>query len=241
VPNIFKIQSVKNIFYFFIIAFVAASCSSTKPVTYSSSANNPTRKQSSSLQFIDNVSIHPESHYDETGSAQPTTNSSYHYNFPNSSGIEKYSLLQFKYAILMDAQVEEMDNQRLLEFMEEWYGVKYHFGGTAKDGIDCSAFVATLMLNVYGVNNLPRMSKDQYDVCKKIKRNDLQEGDLVFFHTYGKHKAVTHVGVYLLNNKFVHASVSGVMISDMGDGYYAAHFVGAARAINVNLKDAARL
>ncbi|HXO76413.1 MAG TPA: NlpC/P60 family protein, partial [Puia sp.] len=60
-------------------------------------------------------------------------------------------------------------------------------------------------------------------------RDQLQEGDLVFFHTLGKRNTVTHVGVYLRNNKFVHASVSGVMISDMTDGYYDKHFVGAGR------------
>jgi len=223
-----------------MIALVASACSSTKPASASSTAQNNSQNKSGSIQFLNNVSIHPESHYDETGNAHPSTSSStYHYDFSNPSGIENYTPLQFKYAILLDASVEEMNNQRLLAFMEEWYGVKYHFGGTAKDGIDCSAFASTLMSNVYGVNNLPRMSKDQYEVCKKIKRDDLQEGDLVFFHTYGKRRTVTHVGVYLRNNKFVHASVSGVMISSMDDGYYAAHFVGAARAINVTLKDAA--
>ncbi|MBS1918549.1 MAG: C40 family peptidase [Bacteroidetes bacterium] len=222
-----------------MVALVASACSSTKPAS-SSSAQNNSPKQSGSIQFLNNVSIHPESHYDETGSAKPSSASSYyHYNFSNPSGIENYSPLQFKYAILLDAAVEEMSNQRLLAFMEEWYGAKYHFGGTAKDGIDCSAFVSTLMSDVYGVNNLPRMSKDQYEACRKIKRDDLQEGDLVFFHTYGKRRTVTHVGVYLRNNKFVHASVSGVMISSMEDGYYASHFVGAARALNTSFKDAA--
>jgi cell wall-associated NlpC family hydrolase len=227
---------VKNLSCLFVIALVVTACSSTKPASSQAVQNNP-QKKSGSLQFINNVAIHPESHYDETGNARPSTSSSsaYHYNFKDPSGIENYSTLQFKYAILLDASVEEMNNERLLAFMDEWYGVKYHFGGTAKDGIDCSAFVSTLMSNVYNVNNLPRMSKDQYEACKKIKRDDLQEGDLVFFHTYGKRKTVTHVGVYLRNNKFVHASVSGVMISSMEDGYYASHFVGAARALNVIL------
>jgi lipoprotein Spr len=117
-----------------------------------------------------------------------------------------------------------MRNEKLLDFMEEWYGVKYHFGGNGKDGIDCSAFVSTLMSSVYGLNNLPRMSKDQYYATPRIGKKELQEGDLVFFHTYGKRKTVTHVGVYLRNNRFVHASISGVMISDMSEGYYAGHF-----------------
>jgi lipoprotein Spr len=143
--------------------------------------------------------------------------------------LEKYSALQFKYAILEDARVEEMNNSKLLDFMESWYGTRYHYGGTTKDGIDCSAFAYSLMLAVYGVTGLPRTAKEQYDATKRISRDDLQEGDLVFFHTLGRRRAVTHVGVYLRNNKFIHASISGVMISDMNDGYYDKHYVGAGR------------
>ena len=54
-----------------------------------------------------------------------------------------------------------------------------------------------------------------------------------FFHTLGRRRAVTHVGVYLRNNKFIHASVSGVMISDLGEGYYEKHFIGAGRVLDI--------
>ncbi|HLY72428.1 MAG TPA: NlpC/P60 family protein, partial [Puia sp.] len=64
----------------------------------------------------------------------------------------------------------------------------------------------------------------------------LREGDLVFFHTYGKKKKkVTHVGVYLCHNKFVHASVSGVMISDLSEGYYSTHFLGGGRSADLSV------
>ena len=88
---------------------------------------------------------------------------------------------------------------------------------TSRDGIDCSAFAFLLLSSVYGVTSLPRTSKEQYEACRHISRDELQEGDLVFFHTLTgkKHRGVTHVGVYLRNNKFIHASVSGVMISDL--------------------------
>jgi cell wall-associated NlpC family hydrolase len=185
---------------------------SVKPVHHAS-GNAPSRSYSNN-QRERNPSLNPSAY-----------NNSYKYP----SRIESYSPLQFKYAILIDAPVEEMDNERLLQFIDEWYGAKYQFGGTAKDGIDCSAFVVTLMSNVYNVNHLPRISKDQYLATPRVSRNNLQEGDLVFFNTYGKRKAITHVGVYLRNDKFVHASISGVMISDMSDGYYATHYIGAGR------------
>jgi len=140
-----------------------------------------------------------------------------------------YEQLQFKYAILTNTPFEELTNQRLLIFMDQWYGAPYHYGGSTKDGIDCSAFVSLLLSDVYNVNHLPRMSHDQYSVSRRIPKRDLREGDLVFFHTLGKGHRVTHVGVYLYNNRFVHASVNGVQISDLGEGYYMHHYVGAGR------------
>jgi lipoprotein Spr len=137
--------------------------------------------------------------------------------------------LQFKYAILLNSRVEELNNQKLLEFMDQWYGTPYRYGGLTKEGVDCSAFTCLLMSTVYGVNTLPRVSSEQFNKSQRISREELQEGDLVFFHTRGKRTRVTHVGVYLRNNKFIHASTSGVAISDLGQGYYASHFVGGGR------------
>lgn len=150
----------------------------------------------------------------------------------SSANMERFSALRFKYAILEDARVEELTNGKLLAFMDEWYGAPYHYGGTTKRGIDCSAFAYSLMAAVYGLTSLPRTSREQYAASRRIRREDLEEGDMVFFHTLGKRRAVTHVGIYLRNNKFVHASISGVMISDMNDGYYDKHYIGAGRVLD---------
>ncbi|HWK07290.1 MAG TPA: C40 family peptidase [Puia sp.] len=223
---------LKNLLYILPLACLATSCSSSRPTT-TRPANPPATTRNttsgSSIQFINNIAINPDTHRDNAGRSITTTTTSNGHAGYASGEIENYPALQFKYAILENATVEEMDNQKLLSFMEYWYGTPYHYGGTTRDGIDCSAFSFLLLSSVYGIAALPRTSKEQYEATRRIPREELQEGDLVFFHTLGKHRTVTHVGVYLRNNKFIHASISGVMISDMNDGYYDKHYVGAGR------------
>lgn len=140
--------------------------------------------------------------------------------------IENGTELQFKYAILLDENVESLNNLVLLEFIEEWFGTRYQYGGSSKSGIDCSAFTCALENNVYG-KIIPRTSREQFDQSQKIPAESLQPGDLVFFNTRG---GVSHVGIYVANNKFVHASTSyGVTISDLNEEYYKRRFVGAGR------------
>jgi lipoprotein Spr len=114
----------------------------------------------------------------------------------------------------------------MFEFIDNWYGTKYQLGGTTKKGIDCSAFSQYLFDDVYGIN-LPRTAREQYKITNRISRTELKEGDLIFFNTRG---GVSHVGVYLQNNKFVHASASeGVAISDIFDSYWVRRFIGVGR------------
>jgi len=221
---------------FFVAFFLLAGCSTIKPRAsrQSASVTNTATSSSGSVQFIENISVTPSGRKDGTGSAvSPVAGNSGSgaTGGASAAGIENYPALQFKFAILENATVEELDNPKLLSFMDYWYGAPYRYGGMSRDGIDCSAFAFLLMSSVYGVATLPRTAKEQYDASRHIRRDELQEGDLVFFHTLGRRRAVTHVGVYLRNNKFIHASVSGVMISDLGDGYYERHYIGAGRIL----------
>lgn len=145
-------------------------------------------------------------------------------------GIELSAPLQFKYAILLDMPVETINDSKLLELIESWYGTKYKYGGETRQGVDCSGFAKAFMSSYYDVT-LTRNSADQYKQCAaKVKKKKLKQGDLVFFKTNGSRGGITHVGVYLCNNKFVHAATStGVMISDLDEDYYKARFVSGGR------------
>lgn len=140
--------------------------------------------------------------------------------------VESASMLQLKYALLLNTEVEEVRNTRMYEFIDDWYGTRYCMGGSSKSCIDCSAFVQTFFAALYAVS-VPRTAREQYKASKRISTTELQEGDLLFFNTRG---GISHVGIYLQNNKFVHASTSGgVMISDMFEPYWVKHLINAGR------------
>lgn len=120
------------------------------------------------------------------------------------------------------------DNAALYETINEWLGVPYKYGGTDRNGIDCSAFVGVVYRKVYGIN-LHRTSNDMLRDVDLIGRSQLHEGDILFF-TNSKGK-VSHVGVYLKDNLFAHSSTSnGVSVSNLNDSYWQKHFYKGGRA-----------
>lgn len=220
-------SSVKNFLGYISLIVVITSCASSKHSAGTGSSASKPVAPVHEPRFLENISIH------SSRTAQPVVNAPELKEEPRLAAarvfareIEKCNPLQFKYAILMDEPVESMTDERLIGFLEEWYGAPYEYGGGSRSGIDCSAFTCVLMDSVYHIN-LPRTAREQYSANTKVKRKDLERGDLIFFNTSG---GISHVGVYLANNKFVHASTSsGVMISDMDDVYFKRRYVGAAR------------
>ncbi len=133
-----------------------------------------------------------------------------------------------KYAEMLGMQPKEIDNTALYAFIDKWYGTDYKMGGCDVNGIDCSGFARKLYSEIYGID-LERTSVDQFKNCQRIKRSkDAVEGDLVFFRIRGKR--ISHVGVYLANDYFVHASTSnGVMISNLNEEYWRKTYAGIGR------------
>jgi lipoprotein Spr len=198
---------------------------------------NGQSKPTQSLKFINSIEITPERvsgdgiDIDETVSGAPLTVS-------KTAGpatatpstlavsIEKCSSLQFKYAMMMETEVETISNLSLYNFIDDWWATRYRYGGTDKKGIDCSAFTGKLAQEVFNIT-LPRTARDQFQVCDMVANDDLQEGDLLFFNTRG---GISHVGLYLGNTYFVHSSTSGgVTISSLTDDYYSKRFLGGGR------------
>ena len=187
------------------------------------------------LKFIDHIEIiptaGPSAAIIEPGVNYSSKIESTNLNRTQAVGltIENCSAIQFKYALMLDVEVELIRDLNLFAFIEEWWGTNYKYGGSDKDGIDCSAFCGKLAEAVYQ-KVLPRTAREQYAASSRLTREELTEGDLVFFNTRG---GVSHVGLYLGNNYFVHSSTNkGVIISSLNDDYYNRKFIGGGRMLD---------
>lgn len=112
--------------------------------------------------------------------------------------------------------------------IDKLIGIDYDYGGTTTDGFDCSGFTAYVFKKL-GVK-LPHSSQAQSEMGDKVAKKDLRPGDLVFFNTSGS--GVSHVGIYVGDNKFAHSASKGVTISDLDEKYYATRYLGARRVMD---------
>ena len=139
----------------------------------------------------------------------------------------KYSPTDWrKYGIKPDKH----DDLRFMEVCQGWLGVPYKFGGHDKSGTDCSGLIMEIYLEVYH-KKLHRNSAKMYEEnCKDISQDDLQQGDLIFYGSK-RNGSINHVGIYLKNRKFLHASSSGVTVADMDSPYFVRNYVACGRVI----------
>lgn len=130
----------------------------------------------------------------------------------------------------LDVKPQNKKNKELYKELKRWLGTPYVYAAhTCGVGTDCSGMVMEVYLAVYGIKVHRNTAKMLEQNCEPIDLDKLKEGDLVFFIT-SSDGHVSHVGIYLRDNKFVHASSSrGVVVDDLRQNYYATHFHTAAR------------
>lgn len=145
-----------------------------------------------------------------------------------SSGLsEADKALTSKYAGLLGVSSSEITDLKLYRFIDEWYGTPYKSGGKTKSGIDCSGFASVLYTQVYQ-KTISGPCTAIWNQCSSVSEKDLQEGDLVFFKINSD--KVSHIGVYLKNRRFVHASThKGVIINSLDEEYYKKYFYKGGR------------
>lgn len=127
-----------------------------------------------------------------------------------------------------DSKKLELLNEPLYVFVYEWWNTPYRYGGTGKNGIDCSAFILRLFKDVYQYE-LPRTASQQFKISKKVKKEELKDGDLVFFRT--RIKSGWHVGLYLIDGWFIHSSSTGkgVTLNNLDEPGYKKIFYSGGR------------
>ena len=178
--------------------------------------------QKKSSHFIEGIEINRAS----TIVVKPGKNKNILTATEETSVIESFTALQFKYAQLLDVEVESVTNLTLFAEIDKWQGTRYRYGGATEKGIDCSAYTGTLVHHVFGLV-LPRTAREQFANCIKLDKEEMLQGDLVFFNTRG---GISHVGLYLGNGYFTHASTSiGVTISNLSEDYWSRKFIGGGR------------
>jgi lipoprotein Spr len=156
-------------------------------------------------------------------------------NLKNAHITESIAPILLKYAIILDTTIESISNIALYEFIDDWMGVSYKYGGSDKSGIDCSSFAGLLYQQIFNLQ-LPRTSVEQSSLITPSDRENLKEGDLVFF-SLGK-KRIGHVGVYLGGRKFVHASTKkGVTIDNLDYEYYLKRYVSGGWVVEDKVTD----
>src|SRR5690606_4471872 len=148
---------------------------------------------------------------------------------PSTDPEDPDNLAKEYFSQIMGVAVSAKSNTKLYQFIYDWIGTPYRLGGNSKKGIDCSKFAYELYNQVFNTP-LGHNSRNIYTQVSPVKKSDLKAGDLVFFKI--RSRSITHVGVYIGDGKFAHASSSrGVMISALDEAYWRRYYYDGGRML----------
>jgi cell wall-associated NlpC family hydrolase len=134
-----------------------------------------------------------------------------------------------EYSKKLGVELNGNEDKLLIAEIAGWLNVPYKYGGKSKEGTDCSGFTTAVYKNLYNID-LYRSSEDQMKNVDIVEKSSIKEGDLLFFKISGD--KISHVGLYISKNKFMHASTKrGVVINDLTEEYYTKTFYKAGRVI----------
>lgn len=189
--------------------------------------NNIISNAMNNLNSIANVPTGRQSNYSSNYS-RSVNSCPVHGNCNTNSATELFNNSSSNISSSNISSTRASQTQKAIQIAKSHLGGKYVWGATGPNAFDCSGFTQYIYKKAYG-KNIPRVSYEQAKYGKKVEKKDLQPGDLLFFDTMNKGR-VSHVGIYIGNNKFIHAasSKSGIIESELS-GYYNKKYMGARR------------
>ena len=211
-----------------ILAFLIAGCSSS---SFNSRYDKHPKKETDKGKKIRFTSENDEN---------PKKDSSVKYSNPQNKEFDQPPVEDYKidkkafvekYKYLEQLSGALTPREKLLFEIIKYLDTPYQYGGNSMTGIDCSAFTQNVFSKALGIS-LPRTASEQFREGVAVNRSELKFGDLIFFDTTSR-SFPGHVGIYLGNDLFAHASQSrGVIISSLNSEYYKTRFVGGRRVLN---------
>lgn len=231
--NIKKYQNNTDFFrktlIVFILLYAFSSCTFLKRI-HTESPND----QSGVVVEWDDDSANNDNSSSNSSNTTTTNNTSKKNNNNGNTVVEnsepkiKTRTFYTNYSKKFGYELSGDENKDLITEIDTWLGTPYKYGGKTKQkGTDCSGFVGSVISAVYK-KEISRSSTDMYNDVTPVKKSELQEGDLIFFKIDGKR--ISHVGIYISNNKFAHASTKrGVVINDLDENYYKTRFYSGGR------------
>lgn len=221
-----KTSSLKKFIYGIIVfTFIVGCAPSTNAQRYGKKSNTSQSKKqvtkkttpkTEKPKLSDTAKITPDSTDQEFDEAPP-----------QESTIDKKQFIA-NYKNYINPDVPLGFREEILLQVIKFLDTPYKYGGNTENGIDCSGFTKQVFSNALNID-LPRSAREQFNVGEPIEQEDLSFGDLVFFNTT-RRSFPGHVGIYIGDNQFIHASRTlGVTISSLDETYYNKRYVGARR------------